>query len=152
MHNSVFTAMLWKNHFWFRKKKIQSIFFFKESSLSYLFIIWRTFFRHKEPFVKQKGYSDVKGSFWNHLGQKKVLLWHRDAHLFLWVYNKIILHFKITVSYCNIFSNVIYSCDEKAEFSTAITPVFSFTWFSEILLCSSGALITAAVLQWYIGA
>ncbi len=42
----------------------------KESSLSYLFIIWRTFFRHKEPFVIQKGSSDVKGSLWNHLDKK----------------------------------------------------------------------------------
>ncbi len=37
---------------------------------------------HKEPFVKQKGSSDVKGSLWNHL-DKKVLLWHREAPLFL---------------------------------------------------------------------
>ncbi len=28
---------------------------FKEPPLSYLFVIWRTFFHHKEPFVKQKG-------------------------------------------------------------------------------------------------
>ncbi len=46
--------------------------FFKESSLAYLFIIWRTIFHHKDPFVKQKGSSDVKGSLWNHL-DKKVL-------------------------------------------------------------------------------
>ncbi len=51
---------------------------FKEPSLPYLFIIWRTFFHHKEPFVKQKGSSDVKGSLWNHL-DKKVLLWHRET-------------------------------------------------------------------------
>ncbi len=59
--------------------------FFKDPSLSYLFIIWRTFFHHKEPFVKPKGSSDVKGSLWNHL-DKKVLLWHREAPLFLRVY------------------------------------------------------------------
>uniref|UniRef100_A0A672K661 Si:dkey-238d18.5 n=1 Tax=Sinocyclocheilus grahami TaxID=75366 RepID=A0A672K661_SINGR len=47
--------------------------FFKEPSLSYLFI---------KPFVKQKGSSDVKGSLWNPL-DKKVLLWHREAPLFL---------------------------------------------------------------------
>ncbi len=56
-----------------------------KGSLFYLFIIWRTFFRHKEPFVKQKGSSDVKGSFWNHL-DKKVLLWHHEAPLFLRVH------------------------------------------------------------------
>ncbi len=72
----VLQAMPQINHFWFHK----------ELSLSYLFIIQRTFFHHNEPFVKQKGSSDVKGSLWNHL-DKKVLLWHREAPLFLWVYN-----------------------------------------------------------------
>jgi len=57
----------------------------KDPSLPYLFIIRRTVFHHKEPFVKQKGSSDVKGSFWNHL-DKKVLLWHRETPLFLRVY------------------------------------------------------------------
>ncbi len=79
-----FTAMPQKNHFWFHKEPFSQR-FFKEPSLSYLFIIWRTFFRHKEPFVKQKGSSDVKGSLWNYL-DKKVLLWHREAPLFLSVY------------------------------------------------------------------
>ncbi len=51
------------------QRNIQSK-FFKEPSLYYLFIIWRTFFLHKEPFVKQKGSSDVKGSLWNHLDKK----------------------------------------------------------------------------------
>ncbi len=32
--------------------------------------------------MKQKRSSDVKGSLWNHL-DKKVLLWHREAPLFL---------------------------------------------------------------------
>ncbi len=32
--------------------------------------------------MKQKGFSDVKGSLWNHL-DKNVLLWHREAPLFL---------------------------------------------------------------------
>ncbi len=40
------------------------------------------FWYHKEPFVKQKGSSDVKGSLWNHL-DKKCLLWHHEAPLFL---------------------------------------------------------------------
>ncbi len=76
--------MQFKNHFWFHKEPfIQR--FFKEPSLPYLFIIWRTFFHHKEPFVKQNGSSDVKGSLWNNL-DKKVLLWHREAPLFLRVY------------------------------------------------------------------
>ncbi len=43
--------------FWFHKEPFCQR-FFKELCLSYLFI-WRTFFRHKEPFVKQKGSSDV---------------------------------------------------------------------------------------------
>ncbi len=34
------------------------------------FIIWRTFFHHTEPFVKQKGSSDVKGFLWNHLDKR----------------------------------------------------------------------------------
>ncbi len=55
--------MPYKSHFWFHK----------EPSISYLFIIWRTFFRHKWPFVKQKGSSDVKGSLWNYLDKKLLL-------------------------------------------------------------------------------
>ncbi len=35
--------------------------------------------------MKQKGYSDVKGSLWNHL-DKKVILWRHEAPLFLRVY------------------------------------------------------------------
>ncbi len=34
----------------------------------------------------------------------------------------------ITVFYSSIFSNIIYSCDGKAEFSAAVTAVFSITW------------------------
>ncbi len=37
---------------------------------------------HKEPFVKPKGASDVKGFLWNHL-DKKFILWHHEAPLFL---------------------------------------------------------------------
>ncbi len=66
-----------KSHFWFHKEPFSQR-FFKESSLPYLFIIWRTFFHHKKPFVKQKGSSDVKGSLWNHW-DRKVLLWHRRS-------------------------------------------------------------------------
>ncbi len=36
-------------------------------------------------FVEQKGSLDVKSYLWNHL-DKKVLLWHREAPLFLRVY------------------------------------------------------------------
>ncbi len=64
-----FTAMPQKNHCWFHKEPFSQR-FFKEPALSYLFIIWRTFFCHKEPFVKQKGSSDDKGSLWNHLDKK----------------------------------------------------------------------------------
>ncbi len=35
--------------------------------------------------MKQKVYSDVKGSLWNHL-DKKVILWRHEAPLFLRVY------------------------------------------------------------------
>ncbi len=57
-------------------------------------------------------------------------------HLFDQKYSKnceIILQFKITVFYVNIFQNVIYSCDQSWIFSI-ITPVFSVTWSSEIIL------------------
>ncbi len=54
----------------FFKKEPFSQSLFKEPSLHDLFIIWRTFFHHKEPFVKQKGSSDVKCSLWNHLEKK----------------------------------------------------------------------------------
>ncbi len=77
----VLQAMPQKNHFWFHKEPFSQR-FFKEPYLPYLFIIWRTFFHHKEPFVKQKGSSDVKSSLWNHL-DKKVILCHREASLFL---------------------------------------------------------------------
>ncbi len=59
-----------KNHFWLHQES-SSQRFFKESSLSYLFVIWRTFFQHKGPFEKQKGSSDGKASLWNHLDKKK---------------------------------------------------------------------------------
>ncbi len=36
----------------------------------------------KGPFVKQNGSSDVKFSLWNHL-EKKLLLWHHEAPLFI---------------------------------------------------------------------
>ncbi len=39
----------------------------------------------------------------------------------------ILLQFKITVFYLNIFLNVNSFCDGKNEFSAAITPVFSVT-------------------------
>ncbi len=58
-----------KNHFWFHKEPFSQQ-FFKEPSLSYLCIIWRTFFHHKEPLVKQKGSSGVKGSLGSHLDKK----------------------------------------------------------------------------------
>ncbi len=48
--------------FWFHKETFTKVKVF-------LFIIWRTFFHHKDPFVKQKGSSDVKDSLWN-LGKK----------------------------------------------------------------------------------
>ncbi len=38
-----------------------------------------------------------------------------------------------TCFYLNIFSNIFYSCDAKLIFSI-ITPVFSVTWSSEIIL------------------
>ncbi len=67
-----------KNHFWFHKEPFSQR-LFKEPSLPCLFIIWRTFFHHKEHLFKQKGYLDGKGSLWT----KTVLLWHREAPLFL---------------------------------------------------------------------
>uniref|UniRef100_A0A673JLE0 Ig-like domain-containing protein n=1 Tax=Sinocyclocheilus rhinocerous TaxID=307959 RepID=A0A673JLE0_9TELE len=57
-----------------------------------------TFFHHKEPFVKQKGSSDVKGSLWNHL-DKKVLLWHREAPLFLRVYLRLCVSLQTIINY-----------------------------------------------------
>ncbi len=40
---------------------------------------------------------------------------------------QLLQNIKITALYVNIFENVIYSCDGKAEFSVANTPVFSVT-------------------------
>jgi len=54
-------------------------------------------------------------------------------------YCEILLQFKTTVFYINIFYNVIYSSDESWIFSI-ITPVFSVTWFFRnqynMILCS----------------
>ncbi len=36
-----------------------------------LFIIWRTFFQHKEASVNQNSSSDVKGSLGHHLDRKR---------------------------------------------------------------------------------
>ncbi len=55
--------MTYYNHFWFHKEPFSQN-FFNEPSLYCLFIIWRTLFRHKDPFVKQKGSSEFKGSLW----------------------------------------------------------------------------------------
>ncbi len=60
---------------------------FKEPSLSYLFNNLKNLLSPKERLVKQKGSSDIKGSLWNHL-DKRVLLWHREAHLFLRVHKQ----------------------------------------------------------------
>ncbi len=57
----------------------------------------------------------------------------------------ILLQFKITDFYFNIFQNVIYSCDGKAEFSAAITPVFSVTKIIQI--CSIGAQETFNIIN-----
>ncbi len=53
------------NHFWFHKEAFSQR-FFKEPSLSYLFII----FRHREPIVKQK----CKSSLWNYFDKKGSLM------------------------------------------------------------------------------
>ncbi len=65
---------------------------------------------------------------------ERCLLYSQKLHLFDQKYNKtgILFQLKITL---NIFSNVIYSCDGKVEFSAAITPV---TWnHSNMLICCS---------------
>ncbi len=62
----------------------------KEHLFLTFFIIWRTFFHHKEAFVKQK---DVKSYLWNHL-DIKVLLWHHEALLFL----RVFFYKQVTVS------------------------------------------------------
>ncbi len=46
-----------------------------------------------------------------------------------------------------VFYNVIYSYDGKAEFSTAITPVFSVTWFFCNLICLFGAQETILIIN-----
>ncbi len=46
-------------------------------------------------------------------------------YLFNQKYSKTVIYLKITVFCFNIFKNIIYSCDGKAEISDAITPVIS---------------------------
>ncbi len=75
--------------------------FFKEPSLPYLFIIWRTFFHHKEPFVKQKGASDVKSSLWNHLDKKVLLMASWSTFIFKSVDG--------TKTWLNTFQNIRFS-------------------------------------------
>ncbi len=65
-----------------------------------------------------------------HIGLLRTYYW------FIWpiTVQKVLLQFKITVFYFTFsiffyyFFYVIYYCDGKAEFSEAITPVFSVTW------------------------
>ncbi len=90
----------YKNHFWFHKEAFGQR-FFKEPSLPYLFIILRTFFRHKEPFVKQKVSSDVKGSLWNPF-EKRVLLWQAPLFLRDWNFSSFVVCSKQTVSLCTL--------------------------------------------------
>ncbi len=77
---------------------------------------------------------------------KKSLMFTKAA--FIWYskkyskkYFEIVLQFKRTVFYLNTFFNWIYFCDGKAEFSAAITSVFSVTWSfrnsSDMLIWSS---------------
>ncbi len=54
-------ALLQKNHFLVPQRAIQSKFFLKNNLFLIFFIIRRTFFSHKEPFVKQTASWDVKG-------------------------------------------------------------------------------------------
>ncbi len=50
--------------------------------------------------------------------RKQVLPLHKQYFEILMVeLNQILLQFKITVFYCNIFENVIRSCDGKAKYS-----------------------------------
>ncbi len=58
--------------------------------------------------------------------------WKKNAYIWSTIqlkqqYCEILLQFKITVFYCNIYSNVIYSSDGKSEFSADITSVFIVT-------------------------
>ncbi len=67
-----FRAMPQKNHFGSTKNHLV------KGSLKNYFCLtfYCTFFRHKEPLVKQKGSLDVKGSLWNLLDKKGFFIWH----------------------------------------------------------------------------
>ncbi len=79
-----------KNRFWLHQES-SSQRFFKESSLSYLFVIWRTFFQHKGPFEKIfRGQS----FFMEPLRQKKKLFY------------VIVKHFYCMVCYWSIFKSL----------------------------------------------
>ncbi len=56
-------------------------------------------------------------------------IFNARLHLFDQKYCEIVLQFKMTGFYFIMFWNVIYLWPGKAEFSAAITPVFSVTWF-----------------------
>ncbi len=80
-----------------------------------------------------KPVREVAFKHWSTSGQKNLV--HLVA---IWSKKKsknceIILQFKISVFYVNICSVVIYFCDQSCIFSI-ITPVFSVTWSSEIIL------------------
>ncbi len=69
----------------------------KKTSLSNLCIIWRTFFHNKEPFVKQKCSSDVKGSLWNNLDKKR-LFYGIVKHLTF--FKSVDLHLQTIIQHC----------------------------------------------------
>lgn len=59
------------------------------------------------------------------VGGNREELWILELHLM--VIDELVLHLEMTVLHCNVFYNVIYSCDGKAEFSASSTTVFSVT-------------------------
>ncbi len=84
--------------------------------------------RYTGLLEKEKSLIHTRASvIWSKNGLKTVILWN-------------VVTVEITVFYFNIFLNVIYSCDGKAEFSAVITPVFSVTWsfryHSNMLICN----------------
>ncbi len=121
--------------FWFHKEPFSQR-FFKEPCLSYLFIVWRTFFHNKEPFVKQKGSSDVKCSLWNHL-EKKVLLWHREAPLSLRVsvylssiVLSIVLLFYVSFYYSVILLFILYFCHFESVYLSVCLLFYCSIYYS----------------------
>ncbi len=86
-----------KNHVWIHKEPLSQR-FFKEPSRPYLFYNLKNLLSPQITFSETE--SDIRCSLWSHL-DKKFILWHREAPLFLRVHR--LKHYQFAVRDLKLF-------------------------------------------------